>query len=88
MSRTGMDASLSLEQPTAFADADSPVKLIGAFNIAAAMAGNQAGVQTAFRSGRDVVAGGAQARRLFCGNPILRVLSYHLPGCTVARITG
>lgn len=27
MSRTGMDASLSREQPTAFADVDSPVKL-------------------------------------------------------------
>lgn len=56
---------LSPVQAMVFADADSPVFLIGAFDTAAAMVENQAKVQAAFRTGRGV-AWGDQAGCLFC----------------------
>ena len=57
--------SLSPEQALVFAEPDSPVNLIGAFDTAAAMVDNQAKVQAAFKSGKGV-AWGEQAGCLFC----------------------
>ncbi|QFG36235.1 methyltransferase family protein [Paracoccus pantotrophus] len=57
--------SLTPEQALVFAEPDSPVNLIGAFDTAAAMAENQAKVQAAFTTGRGV-AWGDQAGCMFC----------------------
>jgi 2-polyprenyl-3-methyl-5-hydroxy-6-metoxy-1,4-benzoquinol methylase len=57
--------SLTPEQATIFAEPDSPVHLIGAFDTAAAMVENQPKVQAAFKTGRGV-AWGDQAGCLFC----------------------
>lgn len=57
--------SLTPEQALVFAEPDSPVNLIGAFDTAAAMVDNQAKVQTAFKTGRGV-AWGDQASCMFC----------------------
>ena len=48
-----------------FAEPDSPVNLVGAFDTAAAMSENQAKVQVAFKTGKGV-AWGDQAGCLFC----------------------
>lgn len=57
--------SLTPEQAMVFAESESPVNLIGAFDTAAAMVENQAKVQTAFATGKGV-AWGDQAGCLFC----------------------
>lgn len=57
--------SLTIEQSLVFAEPDSPVNLIGAFDTAAAMVENQPGVQAAFKTGRGV-AWGDQAGCMFC----------------------
>ncbi|NKM42712.1 methyltransferase domain-containing protein [Rhizobium laguerreae] len=57
--------SLTPEQAYVFAEPDSPVNLIGAFDTAAAMVGNQAKVQSAFKTGEGV-AWGDQAGCMFC----------------------
>ena len=57
--------SLTPEQAVVFAEPDSPVNLIGAFDTAAAMVENQKKVQAAFKSGKGV-AWGDQAGCLFC----------------------
>jgi len=57
--------SLSPEQAYIFAEPDSPVNLIGAFDTAAAMVENQPKVQAAFKTGRGV-AWGEQAGCMFC----------------------
>lgn len=57
--------SLTPEQSFIFAEPDSPVHLIGAFDTAAAMVENQPKVQAAFKTGRGV-AWGEQARCMFC----------------------
>ena len=57
--------SLNPAQAMVFAETDSPVYLVGAFDTAAAMVENQAKVQAAFRSGKGV-AWGDQAGCLFC----------------------
>lgn len=57
--------SLTPEQAMVFAEPDSPVALIGAFDTAAAMMENQPKVQAAFRTGKGV-AWGDQAGCLFC----------------------
>lgn len=57
--------SLSPAQSLVFAEADSPVYLVGAFDTAAAMVENQAKVQAAFHTGKGV-AWGDQAGCLFC----------------------
>lgn len=57
--------SLTPEQSFIFAEPDSPVHLIGAFDTAAAMAENQPKVQAAFKTGRGV-AWGDQAGCMFC----------------------
>jgi 2-polyprenyl-3-methyl-5-hydroxy-6-metoxy-1,4-benzoquinol methylase len=57
--------SLTPEQALVFAEPESPVNLIGAFDTAAAMVENQAKVQAAFKSGKGV-AWGDQAGCLFC----------------------
>lgn len=57
--------SLTPEQSFVFAEPDSPVNLIGAFDTAAAMVENQPKVQAAFKTGRGV-AWGDQAGCLFC----------------------
>lgn len=57
--------SLSPEQSFVFADPDSPVNLIGAFDTAAAMVENQPKVQAAFKTGKGV-AWGDQAGCMFC----------------------
>lgn len=57
--------SLTPEQAFVFAEPDSPVNLIGAFDTAAAMVENQPKVQSAFKTGRGV-AWGEQAGCLFC----------------------
>ncbi|WP_432444936.1 class I SAM-dependent methyltransferase [Rhizobium leguminosarum] len=57
--------SLTPEQAFVFAEPDSPVNLIGAFDTAAAMVGNQPKVQSAFRTGEGV-AWGDQAGCMFC----------------------
>ncbi len=57
--------SLSPEQAMVFAEPDSPVNLIGAFDTAAAMVDNQVKVQAAFKTGKGV-AWGDQAGCLFC----------------------
>ncbi len=57
--------SLTPEQAFIFAEPDSPVNLIGAFDTAAAMVENQAKVQAAFKTGRGV-AWGEQAGCMFC----------------------
>lgn len=57
--------SLSPAQSLVFAEADSPVYLVGAFETAAAMVENQARVQAAFHTGKGV-AWGDQAGCLFC----------------------
>ena len=57
--------SLTPEQAMVFAEPDSPVNLIGAFDTAAAMSENQAKVQVAFKTGKGV-AWGDQAGCLFC----------------------
>jgi len=56
---------LTPEQAYVFAEPDSPVNLIGAFDTAAAMVENQPKVQSAFMTGRGV-AWGDQADCLFC----------------------
>ncbi|MEI5677820.1 MULTISPECIES: class I SAM-dependent methyltransferase [unclassified Mesorhizobium] len=57
--------SLTPEQSFVFAEPDSPVNLIGAFDTAAAMVENQRKVQAAFKTGRGV-AWGDQAGCMFC----------------------
>lgn len=57
--------SLTPEQTFVFAEPDSPVNLIGAFDIAAAVVDNQPKVEVAFKTGRGV-AWGDQAGCLFC----------------------
>jgi 2-polyprenyl-3-methyl-5-hydroxy-6-metoxy-1,4-benzoquinol methylase len=57
--------SLTPEQAFIFAEPDSPVNLIGAFDTAAAMAENQQKVQASFKSGKGV-AWGDQAGCMFC----------------------
>ena len=57
--------SLSPEQALVFADAESPVYMMGGFDSAAAFLGNQPKVQEAFRTGEGV-AWGDQAGCLFC----------------------
>jgi len=57
--------SLTPEQALVFAEPDSPVNLIGAFDTAAAMVENQQKVQAAFKTGRGV-AWGDQAGCMFC----------------------
>ena len=57
--------SLTPEQSFIFAEPDSPVNLIGAFDTAAAMLENQPKVQAAFKTGRGV-AWGDQAGCMFC----------------------
>lgn len=57
--------SLTPEQALVFAEPDSPVHLIGAFDMAAAMVENQPKVQAAFKTGRGV-AWGDQAGCMFC----------------------
>jgi len=57
--------SLTPEQAFVFAEPDSPVNLIGPFDIAAAMVENQPKVEVAFKTGRGV-AWGDQAGCLFC----------------------
>lgn len=57
--------SLTPEQSFIFAEPDSPVNLIGAFDTAAAMVENQPKVQAAFKTGRGV-AWGDQAGCMFC----------------------
>lgn len=57
--------SLTPEQALVFAEPDSPVNLIGAFDTAAAMVENQGKVQAAFKSGQGV-AWGDQAGCMFC----------------------
>tara|TARA_R110002020_G_scaffold161853_4_gene347239 strand:- start:1615 stop:2664 length:1050 start_codon:yes stop_codon:yes gene_type:complete len=61
----GGQFSLTPEQAYVFAEPDSPVHLIGAFDTAAAMLENQPKVQAAFKTGRGV-AWGEQAGCLFC----------------------
>ncbi len=57
--------ALSPEQSLVFAEPESPVNMIGAFDLMAAMLDNQPKVEAAFRSG-DGVAWGDQAGCLFC----------------------
>ena len=57
--------SLSPEQALVFADEASPVHMIGAFDLMAAMLGNQAKVEEGFRTGHGV-GWGDQAGCLFC----------------------
>ena len=57
--------SLTPEQAMVFAEPDSPVNLIGAFDTAGAMVENRTKVQTAFKTGKGV-AWGDQAGCLFC----------------------
>ena len=57
--------SLTGPQAMVFAEPDSPVYLVGAFDTAAAMVENQAKVQAAFHTGKGV-AWGDQAGCLFC----------------------
>ncbi|PSJ65661.1 class I SAM-dependent methyltransferase [Kumtagia ephedrae] len=57
--------SLTPEQAFVFAEPDSPVNLIGAFDTAAAMVENQPKVQAAFKTGKGV-AWGDQAGCMFC----------------------
>lgn len=57
--------SLSPEQAYVFAEPDSPVNMIGAFDTMAAMVANQPKVQMAFKTGNGV-AWGDQAGCLFC----------------------
>jgi SAM-dependent methyltransferase len=57
--------SLTPEQAFVFADPDSPVNMIGAFDTAAAMVENQAKVEVAFKTGKGV-AWGDHAGCLFC----------------------
>lgn len=57
--------SLTPEQSFIFAEPDSPVHLIGAFDTAAAMVENRPKVQAAFKTGRGV-AWGEQAGCMFC----------------------
>ncbi|MDY6961976.1 MAG: SAM-dependent methyltransferase, partial [Pseudomonadota bacterium] len=53
----GGQFSLTPEQAYVFAEPDSPVHLIGAFDTAAAMLENQPKVQAAFKTGRGVAWG-------------------------------
>ncbi|MBX5232816.1 methyltransferase domain-containing protein [Rhizobium sp. NLR4a] len=57
--------SLTPEQAYVFAEPDSPFNLIGAFDTAAAMVGNQPKVQSALKTGEGV-AWGDQAGCMFC----------------------
>jgi len=57
--------ALSPEQAMVFAEADSPVNLLGAFDLATVMMENQALVEPAFRTGKGV-GWGAQSQCLFC----------------------
>ncbi|HEY5819843.1 MAG TPA: class I SAM-dependent methyltransferase [Mesorhizobium sp.] len=66
--------SLSPEQAMIFAVEESPVYLLGAFDMMAAMVDNQKKVESAFRTGRGV-AWGDQAGCLFCA-----VASFFRPG--------
>jgi 2-polyprenyl-3-methyl-5-hydroxy-6-metoxy-1,4-benzoquinol methylase len=65
VSHEGGRFSLTPEQRYVFAEPDSPVNLIGAFDTAAAMVENQAKVQAAFKTGKGV-AWGEQAGCMFC----------------------
>ncbi|MBX9462301.1 MAG: methyltransferase domain-containing protein [Aquamicrobium sp.] len=65
VSQDGGRFSLTPEQAYVFAEPDSPVNLIGAFDTAAAMVENQAKVQAAFKTGKGV-AWGEQAGCMFC----------------------
>jgi 2-polyprenyl-3-methyl-5-hydroxy-6-metoxy-1,4-benzoquinol methylase len=56
---------LTPEQALVFAEPDSPMAMIGAFDTAAAMVENQSKVQAAFKTGKGV-AWGDQAGCLFC----------------------
>ena len=57
--------SLTPEQAFVFAEPDSPVNLIGAFDTAAAMVENQPKVQVSFKTGKGV-SWGDQAGCMFC----------------------
>lgn len=57
--------ALSPEQAMIFAEEDSPVNMIGAFDLMAAMLDNQPKIEDAFRTGEGV-AWGHQAGCLFC----------------------
>jgi hypothetical protein len=57
--------TLPPEQAMVFADVDSPVYLLGGFDIAAVMLENQPLVEPAFRTGKGV-GWGDQSRCLFC----------------------
>jgi 2-polyprenyl-3-methyl-5-hydroxy-6-metoxy-1,4-benzoquinol methylase len=57
--------SLPPEQAMVFANEDSPVYMMGGFDVVAAMLDNQSKVQAAFKSG-DGVAWGDQAGCMFC----------------------
>lgn len=57
--------TLPPEQAMVFAEPDSPVNLIGAFDLAVVMMENQALVEPAFRIGKGVGCGD-QSRCLFC----------------------
>lgn len=57
--------SLTPEQAFVFAEPDSPVNLIGAFDTAAAMVENQPTVQASFKTGKGV-AWGDHANCMFC----------------------
>jgi 2-polyprenyl-3-methyl-5-hydroxy-6-metoxy-1,4-benzoquinol methylase len=62
---TSKKFSLPPEQAMVFANEESPVYLLGGFDLMAAMLDNQSKVQAAFKSG-DGVAWGDQAGCLFC----------------------
>jgi 2-polyprenyl-3-methyl-5-hydroxy-6-metoxy-1,4-benzoquinol methylase len=65
VTQKGGKFSLTPEQAFLFAEPDSPLNMLGAFDTAAAMVENQAKVQAAFKTGRGV-AWGDQAGCLFC----------------------
>jgi 2-polyprenyl-3-methyl-5-hydroxy-6-metoxy-1,4-benzoquinol methylase len=68
--------TLPEEQAMVFADEDSPVFMLGAFDVMAAMLGNQQKVETAFRSGGGVD-WGDQAGCLFCATARFFRPGYH-----------
>lgn len=72
--------SLTPEQALVFAEPDSPVNLIGAFDTAAAMVENQPKVQSAFKTGRGV-AWGDQAGCMFCAVARLFRQDMSMPLC-------
>jgi SAM-dependent methyltransferase len=67
---------LPAEQAMVFADDDSPVYMMGGFDVAAAMLENQPKVQAAFRSGGGV-AWGDQGGCMFCAVARFFRPSYH-----------